>query len=74
MTASKLDFQLTPLEKQLIQKLRCHLTVEMKDKFTSDDFRMLGLDRFVPWDFTLEEYKSLKESIDIVEKLAQKEF
>jgi hypothetical protein len=50
VTALKLDTKLTQLEHQLIQKLHCHLTVEMKTKFTSDDFRMLGLDRFVVGD------------------------
>jgi hypothetical protein len=28
----------------------------------------------IPWDFTEEEYKNLKESIDIIGRLAQKEF
>lgn len=48
--ASNLDLRLSDTDRFLYQKLRCHLTVEGKKQFSSDDFRACGLERFLRGD------------------------
>jgi hypothetical protein len=45
-----LDLTLTATDRFLYQKLRCHLAIEQKTRFSSDDFRALGLEKFLHGD------------------------
>ena len=47
MAKEQFDFSFTPLETALVTKFRTLLAVERKDTFSSDDFRMFGLDRHI---------------------------
>jgi hypothetical protein len=47
---TQLDFTLSSTDRLLYQKLRCHLAVEGKTRFSSDDFRACGLERFLRGD------------------------
>jgi hypothetical protein len=47
---ASLDFALSSTDRFLYQKFRCHLTVEGKKSFCSDDFRACGLEKFLPYD------------------------
>ncbi|MCJ7424749.1 hypothetical protein MUP01_10855 [Candidatus Bathyarchaeota archaeon] len=47
---SHVDFSLSSTDRFLYQKLRCHLAVEGKTRFSSDDFRACGLEKFLHGD------------------------
>ena len=47
MAKEAFDFSFTPLESALVTKFRTLLALERKDTFSSDDFRMYGLDRHI---------------------------
>lgn len=49
---SHVDFSLSNTDRFLYQKLRCHLAVEGKTRFSSDDFRACGLERFLHGDLS----------------------
>jgi len=50
--ASRLDLTLSSSDRFLYQKLRCHLTVEGKKRFSSDDFRACDLEKFLTGDLS----------------------
>lgn len=47
MTQKAFDFSFSKHEEALLTKFHTLLALERKDTFTSDDFRMFGLDRFI---------------------------
>jgi len=49
---SQLDFTLSSTDRFLYQKLRSHLTVEGKTRFSSDDFRACDLEKFLHGDLS----------------------
>jgi len=49
---AKFDFAMTERDRFLYQKFRCHLVVEGKKQFSSDDFRACGLEKFLYGDLS----------------------
>jgi len=47
MSKEQFDFTFTRLESALVKKFRTLLDLERKDTFSSDDFRLYGLDRHI---------------------------
>jgi hypothetical protein len=47
LAQKEFDFSFTPLESALVRKFKTLLALERKDTFSSDDFRMYGLDRHI---------------------------